>query len=68
MWGTGNRAPYFYMEVIMDVFIRVLNIMDDTIIAMFDVPILAIFLVGFLVLAGVGVFLLVSDVARGRRP
>ena len=51
----------------MEVFLKVLGMMDDAIIAMLDVPILAIFLVGSLVTAGVGVFLMVSDAARGRR-
>lgn len=51
----------------MNIFKYILDLMDGTITAMLDVPILAIFLVGSLVLAGVGVFLMVANTARGRR-
>lgn len=68
IWGTVTRAPCSFMEVFMDVFTKVLSIMDSAIIAMLDVPILAIFLVGSLVLAGVGIFIMLSNAARGRRP
>lgn len=52
----------------MDVFTKVLSIMDSTIIAMLGIPVLSIFLVGSLVLAGVGIFIMLSNAARGRRP
>lgn len=51
----------------MDVFIALIGLMDDTIMAMLGIPVLAVFLVGSLVAVGVGVFLMAADLARGRR-
>lgn len=52
----------------MEIFTAFLGLFDSTIAAMMEVPILAFFLVGSLVLAVVGVFLMLKDAARGRNP
>ncbi|MBQ7001998.1 MAG: hypothetical protein IJN67_13335 [Oscillospiraceae bacterium] len=51
----------------MEVFLAFIGLMDDTIMAMLGVPVLAVFLVGSLAAVGVGVFLMAADLARGRR-
>lgn len=50
----------------MDIFISFLGLMDATILAMLEVPILAFFLVGSLATAAIGIFILLKDAAAGR--
>lgn len=50
----------------MELFAALLGLMDSTIFAMMQVPILAFFLVGSLVTAVLGVFIVLKDAARGR--
>ena len=51
----------------MEIFLAFMGLMDDTIIALLSVPVMAIFLVGSMVLACVGVFLLLKDAAGGSK-
>ena len=54
------------MEVHMEIFTSFLGLMDSTIIAMMQIPILALFLIGSLMLAVIGLFILIRDAAKGR--
>lgn len=50
----------------MELFVALVGLMDDTIMALLGVPVLAIFLVGSLLCSVLGVFLVLKDAARGR--
>ena len=51
----------------MELFVAIMGLMDETIMAMLKVPVLAVFMVGSLATVGFGVFLMAADVARNRR-
>lgn len=50
----------------MDFLYGVLAIFDDTLRAMLGVPLLSFFLVGLLVFAALGLFLMLKDAASGQ--
>lgn len=50
----------------MDIVLSFLGLMDSTIFAMMEIPVLAFFLVGSLAVSVLGVILLLKDAARGR--
>lgn len=62
----GRVAPGFLFGGSMDFLLAVLGMMDDTIMALLEVPILSFFLGGSVILAIVGLFLLLKDAAGGR--
>lgn len=51
----------------MEFLLAVIGLLDATIVAMMGVELLAFFLVGSLILACVGLFLLLSRAAQGKR-
>jgi len=51
----------------MEIFNAVLSLMDSTIMAMLDIPIIALFLIGSFTIAVVGLCLMLRDAAGGHR-
>lgn len=50
----------------MEIWVKCINLMDATILAILRVPVLSVFLVGSTMLAMLGLFLLLKDAASGR--
>lgn len=50
----------------MEIFSSILGLMDSTIMAMLEIPILALFLIGSFTIAVVGLCLMLRDAASGR--
>ena len=51
----------------MEIFLYCIGMLDAVILALLEVPVLSLFLIGCLVAACVGIFLMLSKAARGRR-
>lgn len=52
----------------MELFLAVLGLMDDTLLAALEAPVIGVLLTGYLVLALLGMFLALKDAAGGSSP
>lgn len=63
-----SASPDFFIGGdFMELFLALLALMDDTIVALLGVPVFNILLSGSLILATLGVFLMLKDTATGQR-